>query len=59
MEISSKSHQEEATTDSNTSLNSSTASIELNDSFPEEEAKKAEEYKQKGNEAYKGKNKFC
>ena len=38
-----------------TSLNSSIASVDLEEDFSEEEIKKAEEYKVKGNEAFKSK----
>jgi len=46
---------EEATTDTNTSLNSSMSSVDLDEQFSEEEIKKAEEFKTKGNEAFKSK----
>jgi hypothetical protein len=46
-----------ATTDSaEASLNNSVASVELDDEFSEEELKKAEEYKTKGNDAFKSKS---
>jgi uncharacterized membrane protein len=53
METSSKVNIDEATTDTNTSVDSSLSS-DVEDSFSEEETKKAEEFKQKGNEAFKG-----
>lgn len=45
----------EETKATDTSLNSSISSVEIEDDFPEEELKKAEEYKTKGNEAFKSK----
>lgn len=57
METSSKSgsveDQTTVTTDT-TSLNTSTGSIDLNDNYTEEDLRKAEEYKTKGNDAFKG-----
>ena len=59
METSSKSSSVEdqttVTTDT-TSLNSSTGSIDLNETYTEEDLKMAEEYKTKGNDAFKGIN---
>lgn len=46
----------EISTDDNSSLNSSTASLDLEEDFTEEEIKKAEEFKTKGNEAFKSKD---
>jgi hypothetical protein len=54
MEASSKVNIEEATTDTNTSVDSSLSS-DIEDVFSEEETKKAEEFKAKGNEAFKSK----
>ena len=54
MEPSSKVNIEEATTDTNTSIDSSNSS-DVEEIFTEEETKKAEEFKTKGNEAFKGK----
>ena len=54
MEPSSKVIIEEATTDTNTSIDSSVSS-DAEEIFTEEENKKAEEFKTKGNEAFKGK----
>ena len=54
METSSKANIEEATTDTNTSIDSALSS-DAEETFTEEENKKAEEFKTKGNEAFKGK----
>ena len=54
MEPSSKVNIEEATTDTNTSIDSLNSS-DVEEIFTEEETKKAEEFKTKGNEAFKGK----
>lgn len=48
-------NQSTASDTAETSLNSSIASVDLEEDFTEEELKKAEEYKTKGNEAFKSK----
>lgn len=47
---------DESTTDTNNSLNTSTTSIDVEEETTEEEFKKAEEFKSKGNEAFKSNN---
>jgi hypothetical protein len=55
MEASSKANIEDATTDTNTSVDSSVSS-DAEEMFSEEETKKAEEFKVMGNEAFKSKS---
>jgi hypothetical protein len=46
---------EDTTTTIDTSLNTSVGSTDAEEEFTEEELKRAEEYKSKGNEAFKSK----
>lgn len=55
LEAAAELNQSTGTETAETSLNSSIASVDLEEDFTEEELKKAEEYKNKGNEAFKSK----